>query len=176
MRSGFLRAAASLLGLVALYGSARAEGVPSLKDLPSLGGERLAGVDVDVRPLLALGGGVPALALREDLLAALKAEFADRLGGRGPVLLVRIKGLSINPYAGGDGGRGRLGGGTQSDYLDGEALLIGRRGKVLARHPQLSAVPSSSGGAWYDPASERRRVTAIAQHYAGWLRRALPQD
>jgi len=182
MRSGLLRAAAPLLGLVALLGSARAEDrpgfkdLPSLKDLSSLGGEHLAGVDVDVRPLLALGGGVPALALREDLLAALKAEFADRLGGRGPVLLVRIMGLSINPYAGGDGGRGRLGGGTQSDYLDGEALLIGRRGEVLARHPQLSAVPSSSGGAWYDPASERRRVTAIAQHYAGWLRRALPQD
>ncbi|MGU3360244.1 hypothetical protein ACLBWX_07920 [Methylobacterium sp. M6A4_1b] len=170
MRPGFLRAAGPLLGLVALLGAARAEG------LTGLGGERLSGIQVDVRPLIALGGGNPALALREDLLAALKTEFADRLGGRGPVLLVRIKGLSINPYAGGDGGRGRLGGGTQSDYLDGEALLVGRRGEILARHPQLSAVPASSGGAWYDPESERRRLTAIAQHYAGWLRRALPPD
>ena len=93
MRSGLLRAAAALLGLVASLGAARAE------DLPSLGGERLTGIDVDVRPLLALGGGVPALALRADLLAALKAEFADRLGGRGPVLLVRITGLSLTPYA-----------------------------------------------------------------------------
>ena len=105
-----------------------------------------------------------------------KADSPTGSAAAGPCCVVRIKGLSINPYAGGDGGRGRLGGGTQSDYLDGEALLIGRRGEVLARHPQLSAVPSSSGGAWYDPASERRRVTAIAQHYAGWLRRALPQD
>ncbi|KQP43014.1 hypothetical protein ASF49_02905 [Methylobacterium sp. Leaf104] len=170
MRPGFLRAAGPLLGLVALLGAARAE------ELPSLGGARLSGVQVDVRPLIALGGGTPALELREDLLAALRTAFADRLGGRGPVLLVRIKGLSINPYAGGDGGRGRLGGGTQSDYLDGEALLVGRRGEILARHPQLSAVPASSGGAWYDPDSERRRLTAIAEHYAGWLRRALPAD
>ncbi len=51
MRSGLLRAAAPLLGLVALLGSARAEDRPGFKDLPSLGGERLAGVDVDVRPL-----------------------------------------------------------------------------------------------------------------------------
>jgi hypothetical protein len=37
--------------------------------------------------------------------------------------------------------------------------------------PQLSALPASSGGAWYDPASERRRVAALAEHYAQWLRR-----
>ena len=164
------RAVGAVLALAGLLGSARAQG------LPSLGAERLSDVRVDVQPLIAQGAGGQALALREDLLAALRTEFADQLGRRGPVLVVRIKGLSIGPYVGGEGGRGRFGGGAQSDYLDGEALLVGQRGEILARHPQLSATPASSGGAWYDAESERRRVTAVAQHYAGWLRRALPKD
>ena len=48
-----------------------------------------------------------------------------------------------------------------------------RRSAVLARHPQLSVLPASSGGAWYDPLSEQRRTVALAQHYAAWLRRSL---
>jgi hypothetical protein len=175
MRPVTLRAAGATLGLAVLLwtgapGPARAE--------PPAGfaAAGLSGIRVDVQPLLAQGGGAQALALRDDLTAALRTEFADRLGGAGPVLVVRIKGLTINPYAGGEGGRGRFGGGGQTDYLDGDALLVGRRGEVLARHPQLSATPASSGGAWYDPESERRRVAAIAGHYAGWLRRALARD
>lgn len=170
MRGSAWRAAGPIFGLAFLLGSAQAQ------DGAGRGAERLSGIRVDVQPLLAQGGGAPAVDLREDLLAALRTEFADRLGGAGPVLVVRIKGLSINPYVGSGGGRGRFGGGTQSDYLDGEALLVGRRGEVLLRHPQLSVTPSSSGGAWYDAESERRRITALAEHYAGWLRRALPKD
>lgn len=169
--SARLGVAAGLYAMLALSGPVRAEG------LPSLGAERLSGLRVDVGPLLAQGGGLQAEALRSDLLAALTTQFADKLGGRGPILVVRIRGLSLNPYVGSEGGgRSGFGGGSQSDYLDGEALLVSRRGEVIARHPQLSATPSSFGGAWYDPASERRRVTAIAEHYAGWLRRALPSD
>jgi hypothetical protein len=156
-----------LLGLLALAAPAFAEG------LPDLGGERLSGIRVDVGPLLARGDGLRAQALQADLTRALAAEFADVSGGRGPTLVVRLNSLSMNPYVGNQG-RSGFGGSMDSDYLDGEALLIGRRGEVLARHPQLSVVPASSGGAWYDPESERRRVTAIAAHYAGWLRRALP--
>jgi hypothetical protein len=144
--------------------------------LSSFGATRLSSIRVDVGPLLAQGGGAPAEVLRDDLLGALNREFADRIGGAGPVLVVRIKSLSLRPYTGSEGGRSGFGGGSPSDYLDGEALIVGRRGEVLARHPQLSALPSSSGGAWYDPDSERRRVAAIAQHYAGWLRRAFPSN
>jgi hypothetical protein len=170
MRTIVRRTVLGLLGIFTLVGPVFAQGAAPFA------AARLAGVRVDVQPLIAQGNGLQAEALRSDLLAALKDDFADRLGGRGPVLVVRIKGLSMNPYVGGGGGRHGFGGGSQSDYLDGEALLIGARGEVLARHPQLSALPASSGGAWYDPESERRRVTAIAEHYAGWLRRALPAD
>ena len=137
----------------------------------------ISGVRVDVGPLLARGAGPQAQVLRDDLTAALRQSFLDRIGATGPTLVVRVHALSLSAYAGSLGGRGSFGGGgTQSDYLDGEALLVGRRGEVLARHPQLSALPASSGGAWYDPASERRRVAAIADHYAAWLRRSLPGD
>ncbi|MHC2021271.1 hypothetical protein [Methylobacterium sp. CM6247] len=164
------RAAIGIAALLAMAAPTLAQG------LSSFGTSRLSTIRVDVGPLLAQGGGAPAEALRGDLLTALNQEFADRLGGTGPVLVVRIKSLSLRPYTGSEGGRSGFGGGSQSDYLDGEALLVGRRGEVLARHPQLSALPSSSGGAWYDMDSERRRVAAIARHYAGWLRRAFPSN
>lgn len=169
MHAGARRGAGALFGLALLLGPAGAQ------SLAQPGAERLSGIRVDVQPLIAQDGGAPALDLREDLLASLRTEFGNRLGPGGPTLVVRIKGLSINPYTG-SGGRGRFGGGTSSDYLDGEALLVGRRGEILVRHPQLSATPSSSGGAWYDADSKRRRITALAQHYAGWLRRAFPKD
>ena len=163
---GFVRCAAAVLAASVLAGPAVAQELST----------GLSGVSVDVGPLLALGGGLPAQAVRDDLLAALRTSFADRLGRSGPALVVRVTGVSLNPYAGSQAGFGGRGSGTQSDYLDGEALLVARDGRILARHPQLSALPASSGGAWYDPASERRRVTAISEHYAQWLRRTLPSD
>lgn len=130
-------------------------------------------IRVDVRPLLDRGGGLPAEALAADLSKALRRHFAGRIGGRGPGLVLVVTGLSLRDYVGSDGGRaGR--GGMQNDYLEGDALLVGGRGEVLGRHHQLTATPSSYGGAWYDPANERRRVAVIADIYAQWLARDLP--
>lgn len=159
---------AGLAALLALLGG--------IAPAPAQDFGRLGGVSVDVRPLQAYARGSQTQALRADLTEALQRSFADRLVRGCPTLVVRVNGLSLTPYAGGEGfGRGcSLGGGGATDYLDGEALLVGRGGEILARHPQLSALPASSGGAWYDPASERRRVAALAEHYAQWLRRRLP--
>lgn len=132
-------------------------------------------VRVDVRPLLAKGGGLPAEALAGDLTAALRKSFAGRIGGRGPALVVVVTGLSLRDYVGNGGGRFGLGG-MQSDYMEGDALLVGHRGEVLGRHHQLTATPSSYGGAWYDPANESRRVAVIADIYAQWLARDLPRE
>ncbi|WP_430910793.1 hypothetical protein [Methylobacterium sp. sgz302541] len=167
---------AGLLGLTLVAGPVSAQERAG-GSFASLAAGGYSDLRVDVRPFLALGGGAQAEALRADLTAALRRSFADRIGGRGPALVVVVKSLSMRPYSGGQGGgRGFGGGGSQTDYLDGEALLVGRGGAVLARHPQLTATPASYGGAWYDPDSERRRVTAIADIYAEWLRRALPAD
>ncbi len=134
---------------------------------------RFSRIIVDVRPLYAKGLGPFADALRAALEAELARNFGDRLGGgrNAPRLVVRITGVSMASYVGRDGGR-FFGGGVPNDYLEGEALVVAPNGQILARHPQLSALPANSGGAWYDPASEQRRVVALAAHYAGWLRRS----
>ena len=134
---------------------------------------KLSAILVDVGPLHRQGLGVFADAVRSALHAALVRGYAERLGGGriAPRLVVRVDGISLRSYVGSGGGRWS-GGGIQNDYLEGEALLIGARNGILARHPQLSALPSSSGDAWYDPGSETRRLVALAAHYAGWLRRS----
>lgn len=134
---------------------------------------RYSAVVVDVDALRAKGLGPFAEALRGDLQAAMRAAFADRTGP-GPRLVVRITGVSLNAYAGSASRPGGgWGSGSNNDYLEGEALVLDRGGAVLRRHPQLSVTPASYGGAWYDPASERRRLSVLAEHYARWLRQAL---
>ena len=161
------RLAAGLAALIGLSGPVAAEEFPPTPVFSD--------VRVDVRPLLAKGGGPQAEALASDLTAALRKTFVGRIGGRGPRLVVVLTGLSLRDYVGNGGGRFGLGG-TQNDYLEGDALLIGRGGEVLGRHHQMTATPSSYGGAWYDPANERRRVAVIADIYAQWLARDLPRD
>jgi hypothetical protein len=160
-----------LLGSAALAGAAFAG--PSLAQVaPAAAPQRFSGVAVDVERLHALGLGAYAEFVRSAVLAETRRAFADRIGGPGPRLVVRITGIYLASYSGGSGGR--FGGGTShTDNLDGEALIVGSRGEVLARYPQLSATSAASGGAWYDPASEQRRVHNLAQHYAGWLRRRI---
>ena len=163
-----------LLGSAAVGALALAE--PSLAQfapVPASAGP-FSSVSVDVTPLHAQGLGAYAEFVRAALLAEVRRAFADRIGGRGPRLVVRITGIYLASYSGGGGG-GRHGGGTaiDRDNLDGEALIVGPRGEILARYPQLSAVPAAGGGAWYDPQSEQRRVLNLAQHYAWWLRRTI---
>lgn len=158
-----------LAGLIlcAVAGSAAAD------DFPATG--RFSDIRVDVRPLLDKGAGLQAEALATDLTEALRRNFSDRIGGRGPRLVVVVSGLSLRPYVG-SGMRPGLGGNFQTDYLEGEALLVGPKGQILGRHPQMTATPSSYGGAWYDPQSERRRLAAVADIYAQWLARDLPRE
>lgn len=136
-------------------------------------GPRLSGVTVDVRALRANGLGPFADKVRGCLQAELVSAFAARFGvGSGPRLVVRVTGISMPSYVGGESRR--FGGGSPpNDYLDGEILLVARSGEVLARHPQLSALPASSGGAWYLPDAEDRRLAALCRHYAQWAERGL---
>lgn len=167
MTDAVLGRRALLVGAAALASGAAA---PARAQPAPQGRPGFSGVVVDVRPLRY--GGPAVEALRRALQAELARNYADRLGGRGPRLVVRVTGLSLQAYSGPEGRRGGWGGGGSNDYLEGEALVIGPRGEVLARHPQLSALPANSGGAWYDPASEGRRIGALAAHFAGWLRRS----
>jgi hypothetical protein len=132
-------------------------------------------ITADASRLRELGLGPYAREIEANLARSLARAFAGRTGVRGaPALLVRITGVQLSSYAGGEGGDGFRfgGGGSSSDYMDGEALVLDGR-RVLSRHPQLATLPSSSGGAWYGPQNEQRRTAALCDHYAGWLARAL---
>src|SRR4051812_7768148 len=102
------------------------------------GREHFSSVVVDASVLRSRDIGPTTDLLQQVLTAELRKEFAGRLGGLGPRLLVRITGVSLNAYAGSGGRRWGLGSGTNNDYLEGEALVVGRRGEILARYPQLS--------------------------------------
>lgn len=134
--------------------------------------DRISAIAVDVTPLRAAGLGPYADRVGAALKAELGRAFADKRGP-GPRMVVRVDAVSMRAYAGSDG-RVFGGGALNTDYLEGAALILDGRGAVIATYPQLSAVPASSGGAWYDPASEGRRVDALAAHFAGWLRRKMP--
>jgi len=160
-----------LLGAAAVAGTALSG--PALAQLASApAGWQFSSVTVDVGPLHARGAGHYAEFVRAALLAETRRAFADRIGRGGPRLVVRITGVHLSSYSGNGGGR-HGGGSLHTDYLDGEALVVGPRGEVLARYPQLSATPANAGGAWYDLESERRRTILLAQHYASWLKRTI---
>ena len=159
-RRSFVSGAAAAAG-TALAGSAIAQSGPW----------QFSSVTVDVQPLHARGLSGYAEFIRGALLAETRRAFADRLGRGGPRLVVRITGVQLSSY--GSGGGDRYGGSISSDYLEGEALVVGPRGEILARYPQLSATPASASSSWYEPQSEQRRTLYLAQHYASWLRRTI---
>ena len=122
-----------------------------------------AGLTVDVSRLTALGLGPTADIVRQ----VVASEFAGYAGTRA---VIRVTGISFNAFAGSDGGRGRSGG-ANVDYIEGDLLILGPRGEVVSQHHQVSSSPASSGGPYYLPGSEQRRVEALARNFAGWLKR-----
>lgn len=127
------------------------------------------GIVVDVSVLRARGLPVEADIIRSTIAQAIAAN-----GPRGRVH-VRITGLSLSAFAGGmgigGGHRGSVGGGgTSTDYLEGDFQVLGPRGEVLAGRPLLVTSPASSGGAWYLPGVDRARIEAISRNFASWVR------
>ncbi|MGL4495146.1 MAG: hypothetical protein ACRCXM_07295 [Beijerinckiaceae bacterium] len=140
---------------------------------PSMAAAQAArGVRVDVSALRRQGMGGQALAVIEQ---AVQRELAGYVAGRGGSVTVRIDSLWMSPYAGGD----RLsqdggvfgGGGGANDYMAGEIIRTDAAGRVVTRFPMHNALPSSSGGAWYGPDVDLRRMDALATHFARWAAR-----
>lgn len=156
-RRGFLSGLAGLL-LLPLAG-AQAQAFP----------QSFSSFAVDVSVLKQKGLGPFADLVAGATLAELKRSFADRVDPRGPRLVVRITGISLTAFPDGNGGR-RWGRGGGTDSVEGEALAVGRRGEILARHPQLAVLDVRTSILTPD---EQGRAIAVAQHYVRWLRREL---
>ena len=133
---------------------------------------RFSRVVVDVDKLKALGLGRFAEFVRSAAADEAAKVFADRIGPGGATLVVRLTALSMRSYTGSSSLKGSSGMG-ENDYLEGEALILGPGGAVLARKPQLLPLPASYGGAWYVEDGERRRAEIISRYYVQWLRRTL---
>jgi hypothetical protein len=129
-------------------------------------------IRVDVSRLVAQGWGPNAGVIK----ANLERELAAALGpafrrGAGPLLFVRVNSISMPSYAGGGGGGGRFGdGGSSNDNLDSVASLIGPGNRVLATWPILSTLSSGYSGAWYLPDIDQRRINALIQNNALWIK------
>lgn len=132
------------------------------------------GLVIDVSRLRALGLGPTADIVQAVLAGTLAGQRSSRPG---TTLVVRISAISLSAFGGtnsGGGGEGSgFGGASNNDYLEGEALVVGPRGEIVDRLPQLMALPSTSGGAYYLPGSERRRVETLSQDFGLWLKRRL---
>lgn len=145
-------------------------GLMSAAGTAALAEQNFSGVRVDTS---ALDGG--GRYIGPALEASLRHYFQDELrGGRdAPVLVVRVTGvtLDLSPAVGGGGYDG--GGNGSSDYLQGEALIVAKGGRVIERYPMLAALAADQGG-WYLPNFQQRKARALSDHYAYWLRKQLP--
>jgi hypothetical protein len=124
-------------------------------------GQTFSRIVVDTRPLQARGGGAAASIIGPRLQASLQRELAGRIGRGGPVLTARVHSVQLSTFTGVERG------GVPSDYLEGEVIAGGQA------FPMLVTQASSSGGAWYSPENEARRLIAIADSFASWIKRRV---
>lgn len=119
-------------------------------------------VRVDVSRLVQQGWGPNATLVKTELERALAGS-----GRAGSTLVVSVLRINMPSYSGGD--TEETGGTT--DGMESEARLIAADGRVLASYPIVSSSPASSGGAWFAPGFDARRLAAVVRTNAAWIRR-----
>lgn len=126
---------------------------------------------VDVSVLKAKGLGPYADFVASVALDELRRSFADRTDPRGPRLVVRLTSVTLTAFPGGGGNFRRRGdGGGGHDAVEGEALAVGRRGEIFARHPMLAVLDAHASTV---NLNEQGRTVAVTQHWVRWLRRQI---
>jgi len=131
-------------------------------------------IRVDTSRIARQGWGENA----ESIRIALERQLVTTLGplyrpGAGSTLSVTVKGVWLASFAGGSGGGKPTGGGGSNDNFDSDIAVLGPRGEVLQTFPILSVLDSGSGGAWYLPDVDQRRVAALIENNALWIKRYL---
>jgi hypothetical protein len=125
-------------------------------------GQTFSRIVVDTKPLQARGGTYEASVIGPRLQESLRRELAGRIGRGGPVLVARVHSVKLSYLAG-----HIRGGGSDTDYLEGEVIAGAQA------FPMLVTQASDTGGNWYLPDHELRRLIAIADSFASWIRRRV---
>lgn len=154
--------------LSAIAGSVLAAHGPALSQARSIGAIR-----VDASRIAAQGWGERSIEIKRALERQLATTLAPMIRRGGPTLNVTVKGVWLASWAGGGGGGKPSDGGASMDNFDADYVLTGSRGEVLGSWPILSNIGSDSGGAWYRPDVDQRRVAALIENNALWIRRYL---
>lgn len=156
-RTLFTGSAALAAGGLASFPAA-AQGVP------------IGAIRVDAWRLGPQGWGENAPRIARALERELARQLAPLRQRGGPTLHVTVQGLWLASGAGGSvAGDGS---GSGNDNMDSLAEVVDR-GRVLASHQIRSTLLDSSGGAWHLPDVDQRRVAALLENNAQWIRRYL---
>jgi hypothetical protein len=140
-----------------------------LVSLPALAqGIAIGGIRVDARRLGPQGWGENASRIARAMEQALARELAPLRQRGGPTLHVSLQGLWLAPAV----GSGSPGDSDSNDNMDSLAEVLDR-GRVLFSREIRSMMPASSGGAWYRQDIDHRRVLALLENNAQWIRRYL---
>jgi hypothetical protein len=140
-----------------------------LVSLPALAqGIAIGGIRVDARLLGPQGWGENAPRIARAMERELARQLAPLRQRGGPTLHVTLQGLWLAPAVGG----GSPGDSDSNDNMDSLAEVVDR-GRPLFSRQIRSMMPSSSGGAWYRQDIDQRRVLALLENNAQWIRRYL---
>lgn len=137
---------------------------------------RFRTVRVDTGPLAARGVGRYAGVVAETLRAAVAQVFAGRLApnDRGaPTLTIEVATVRLAAWSGSGAasGFGFEDGGDSDDTMTGALVLTSTDGRAIDRRSHMATSDAGSGGPWYLPESEQRRLAALCRNYAGWALR-----
>jgi hypothetical protein len=160
------RAALAALGVVAL------PSIIAVRSARAQPGVRFRAIVVDVSPLRASAGDPTAAWVEEELPGQLAQALAPYLspGDRnGATLVALIRALYLGP----NHGPGYLG--SSQDTMEGVLIVRGPRGGIAADTP-LRAISTYYPNPFDQPLrteSNRSRVAALAQAFAGWAPREL---
>lgn len=130
-------------------------------------------ISVDVRPLVARGGGGAAALIARIMPAKLQSVFADHVapGQKGaPTLIARIDTLTMTAFSDRPGPDSNFSG--QMDQMEGAGLVVSGRTTVSVTPLRVALQPGYSG-AFYLPDIEERRIDSICYQFAYWLRREM---
>jgi hypothetical protein len=136
----------------------------------------LAGVRVDTAPIAARGLPNYARRVAAASSAAATSALADRIRAGDsslPTLVLRLDMVTLSSDVGSGRHSGQFGSDQQRDWIEGEAVLVDRRGRVLGSKRITTYEPATWHGNPDIMADEDVRIARVVQVFAYWAVRQL---